>query len=160
MSMQARMILEILGRPKEHVADALKGLVEKIGKEKGVKILEKHIHEPLEVKDSKDLFTSFTELVLECDSISTFFGIVFAYMPANIELIEPTEITLKNEEFTLLASRIVQRLHNYDAIARKFLVENQMLKEKMGLPSAPEKEEKSSTKKKSKAKSSKKQKKK
>ena len=35
------MILEILGRPAEHVTEALKGIVEKIGAEKGVKLLKK-----------------------------------------------------------------------------------------------------------------------
>lgn len=132
--LQARLILEILGRPAEHVTEALKMIVEKISKEKGVKILEKNIHDPVAVKDARDLFTSFTEIVIECDSLSSFFGIVFAYMPANIELIEPLELNIRNDEFTALANRIIQRLHNYDAIARRLIVDNQELRKKLGIP--------------------------
>jgi hypothetical protein len=131
---QARLILEILGRPKEHVSEALKMIVDKISKEKGVRLVETQIHAPMPIKESTDLFTSFTEIVIECDTLSSFFGIVFAYMPANIEIMEPLDLQIRNDEFTALANRIIQRLHNYDAIARKLVVDNKMLREKLGIP--------------------------
>lgn len=131
---QARLILEILGRPKEHVTEALKMIADKISKEKGVKIIEKQIHPPVEVKEAKDLYAAFMEIVIECDTLSSFFGIVFAYMPANIEIMEPLNIEVRNDEFSALANRIIQRLHNYDAIARKLVVDNKILREKLGIP--------------------------
>lgn len=131
---QARLILEVIGRPAQNVTDALNALADRMAKEKGVKMLEKNIHPPVEVKEAKDLFTTFGEFLIECESMSVFFGIIFAYMPANIEIIRPDEILLRNSELTLVANKIIQRLHNYDAIARRLVVDNQQLRKQLGLP--------------------------
>ncbi len=135
---QARLILEILGRPASNVTEALNSIVAKIGAEKGARIVEKHMHEPLPVKDTKDLFSSFAEIIIECDSLSVFFGIVFAYMPSNIELLNPSNFTLQGAELSLIANRILGRLHNYDAIARRLVVDNTLLKQKLGIAPQPE----------------------
>mgnify|MGYP001603034729 CR=1 FL=1 len=59
------MILEILGKPADYVSGSLNELVNKLGEEKGVKILNKQLREPLPVKESKELFTTFAELEIE-----------------------------------------------------------------------------------------------
>lgn len=128
---QVTMILEILGRPKENVLKALQTLIERIASEKGAVIIEQTIHEPLPVKDSKDLFTSFSELTLELDSLSLFFGVMFAYMPANIELITPEKFTLTNSELSQLGNKLLQRLHDYDAIAKKMIYERDIFANKL-----------------------------
>ena len=56
------LIIEILGRPAEHVKESLNMLVVKLGSEKGVKIIDKKYHEPAPVENSKDLFTTFAEV--------------------------------------------------------------------------------------------------
>jgi len=128
---QARIILEILGRPKEHVLSALNSLIERLGRENGVLILEKTVHEPVELKDSKDLYTTFSELTLQIDSIIQYFGVLFAYMPANIEVIYPENITLNNADFNDLSMRLAQRLHDYDAIAKSMIMEKTILENKL-----------------------------
>jgi len=129
--LQANIILEILGRPQEHVTEALNGIVAKLGTEKGVKILDKTCHEPLPVQDSKDLFTSFAEVMLELDSLENYLLVLFGYMPANIELIAPEKITLSNIDLNDLGNKLVQRLHNYDAITKKVLVEHDIVLKKL-----------------------------
>lgn len=124
---QANVILEILGRPKEHITEALNNLINRLGTEKGTKIIEKTIHDPIEVENSKDLFTTFAEILVELDSLDSYFGLIFAYMPSNIEIIAPQKITLANTELNELASKIIHRLHDYDAIAKKAIIENQLL---------------------------------
>lgn len=133
---QARLILEIIGRPAQNIVDALNGLADRMAKEKGVKMLERTVHPPIQVQDPKanDLYTTFAELLIECDSTSTFFGVVFSYMPANIEIIKPEQIGLSNSDLTGIANRIIQRLHNYDAIARRLIVDNQAMRKQLGLP--------------------------
>jgi len=128
---EARVILEILGRPKEHILKALGDLVVKLSSEKGIRVLEQTIHEAVEVKDSKDLFTSFAEILLEFEGFSTYFGFMFAYMPANIEIISPEKVTLKSEEFNTLGNRLIQRLHDYDAIVKKAIYERNTLMERL-----------------------------
>ncbi len=128
---QANMILEILGRPQEHVKEALNALVTKLGSENGIKLLEKTHHEPIPVENSKDLFTAFAELTLELESLNNYFGIMFAYMPAHIELVQPEKITLGNIDLNELGNKLIQRLHDYDAITKKALVENEILVKKL-----------------------------
>ena len=129
--LQANMILEILGRPPEHVKESLSALVSKLGSENGIKVLEKTHHEPIPVENSKDLFTAFVELTLELESLNNYFGVLFAYMPAHIELIQPEKMTLGNIDLNELGNKLIQRLHDYDAITKKALVENEILAKKL-----------------------------
>ena len=128
---QANIILEILGRPKENVLSALQGLITKLGNEPGVKIIDHVIHPVIKVKDSKDLFTSFAELNLELNSMDNYFGILFAYMPSNIELVSPEQINLRNDELNILANKLAARLHDYDAIAKRMIAERNILVNKL-----------------------------
>ena len=129
--LQANLILEILGRPKEHLKGALNELVNKLGTEKGMKIIEKNLHEPIPVKESKDLFTTFAEILIELDSLENYFGLMFAYMPANFEIINPERIILSNVNLNDLMSKLIHRLHDYDAIAKRALIDNDILTKKL-----------------------------
>lgn len=129
--LQAQIILEILGRPPEHIAQALENLIKKLDSEKGISVTEKIMHEPTLVKDSKDLYTAFAEITLELDSITNYFAVLFGYMPSNIELIYPEEISLSNFDLNQLANQITQRLHSYDAITKKMMTERNMILEKL-----------------------------
>lgn len=126
-----RLVLEILGRPKEEVLKALSALVTRLGTEQGVSIKQQTLHEAVPVKDSKDLFTTFAEVELELDTISHFFMVVFGYMPAHIEIISPQNLEVANTAFTESANRIVHKLHDYDAIAKKMLYERNILLRKI-----------------------------
>jgi hypothetical protein len=124
---QANMILEIMGRPPEHLKEALNTLVVKLGSEKGVEILTKNYHEPKKIEDSEDLFTAFAELLIEFDELGNFFGVIFAYMPAHIEIIKPESIKLANSDLNDTGNTLIQRLHSYDAIAKKMIHEREFL---------------------------------
>lgn len=125
------IVIEILGRPKEHIKEALQSLVLRLGEEKGIKILDKTIHEPIPVKDTKDLFTTFAEVSLSLDSITNYFGVLFGYMPSHIELVNPEKLSLTNFDLNELGNKLVQRLHDYDAITKNVLVEKDMLLKKL-----------------------------
>ncbi len=128
---QANMVIEILGKPKDNVTFAINDLVKKLAVEKGVKIIEQTIHEPVKVKDSKDLFTTFAEIVAEFDSVSTYLLISFAYLPSNVDLISPEKITMTNQDLTFLGNKIIQRVHEYDAIVKNTLMERDIILKKL-----------------------------
>lgn len=124
---QSSFILEILGRPVEHVKEALNTLVLKLGSEKGINIIDKEIHEPVLVENSKDLFTSFADVQLEIDSLEKYFAVLFAYMPSNVEITSPPNLTLSNAILNELGNSLIQRLHQYDAIAKSSIAEREFL---------------------------------
>jgi len=125
--LQINAIIEILGRPKDHIKTAIGELIDRLSKERGVKLIEKTIHEPKEIENKKDLFTTFAEISLELDSLNSFFGILFAYMPSNIEVISPENIEIKNTELNELGNKLIARLHDYDAITKKVIIERNMV---------------------------------
>jgi len=130
---QVNLIFEILGRPPEHIKEALNTLVIKMGSEKGVKLLSKTYHEPKKVEDPKahDLYTAFAEVSLELDSMGDYFKIIFTYMPANIELVSPESISFNNFELNELSNALLQRLHNYDALTKNVVFERDMFAKKL-----------------------------
>jgi hypothetical protein len=131
MALQVQIVIEILGRPAEHVKKAIDVVLERLDAEKGVTILGKTIHDPVLTKDSKDLYTAFAEVDLELKSIENYFALVFAYMPSHIELISPKEINISNFDLSEIANRLTQRLHSYDAITKKIIIERNILLSKL-----------------------------
>lgn len=125
--MKVHIMVEILGRPPQNVKEALQNISTRIGAEKGVKVLSKEIHEPIEVPDAKDLYTSFVDMDLEIDDLQAYLNILFTYMPSNIEFISPESIELKNTFMNELSHAISQRLHHYDAIAKQMLNEKEII---------------------------------
>jgi len=124
---QVSMILEILGKPKERVSEALETMSVKLGSEKGVKLLNKKIHEPVKMESSKTLFTAFSELQVEFDEIGDLFQVLFSYMPANVEIIKPEKLSFTNADLNEISNALLQRLHNYDTISKRVLVERSTL---------------------------------
>lgn len=122
-TVQARMILEVLGRPKEHVASALTLLVEKLGKEPGITLQGADMHDPVKAKESTELFTTYAEVLLEAQSLHHLFALLFTYLPANVEIIKPTDIIVKNDFLNGFANTLVQRLHTYEAITKRLLTD-------------------------------------
>jgi len=129
--LQVNIVIEILGRPKEHVVEALNSLIEKLGGENGIKIIKKTIHEPIQVKESNDLFTSFSEATLELDNLYNYFGLLFGYMPSHIEIVHPEKIPLTNFDLNDFGNKLIQRLHEYDAITKRAMVEKNIIIEKL-----------------------------
>jgi len=130
-NIQANLILEILGRPVEHIKQALTELTENLEKEKGVKVVNKKLHEPVPIKEAQSLFTAFAEIEAEFETIESYLGVLFAYMPAHTEIIQPEKLPLSNTDLNELANTVLVRLHNYDAVTKKVLNERLFLIEKI-----------------------------
>ena len=120
---KAHLVIEILGRPAEHIKKALFDLLLKLKEEKGISLIDQKVHEPVLAPNSKDLFTTFTEVSVELDSLANYFGIIFAYMPSHIEITNPEKIQMSNYDLNELGNILVQRLHHYDAITKSTLFE-------------------------------------
>ena len=129
--LQVVLVIEIMGRPADHVKEALNTLVVKLGSEKGVKLLEKKYNDPVPIKDSDDLFTAFAEVTAELENMGNYFGIIFGYMPSHIEIINPEKFSLSNFDLNDLGNKLIARLHSYDAIAKNVVAERNFLLERV-----------------------------
>jgi hypothetical protein len=128
---KAALIIEILGKPKEHLTDSLNKIIEQIDNEKGVGVYEKKVYEPKELEGQKGFYTSFAEVQVEVEEIAHLIILMFKYMPANVEVIEPELIALTNNGWADIINELTRRLHGYDEIARVLQIQNQQLKNKL-----------------------------
>ena len=127
----AMVVVEVMGRPKEHLVKTLEEIRDKISEEKGMKVLESNIKEPVLVKDKKDLFTSFAEIEVELDQIQFLSILAFKYMPSHLEIISPENIRVSNNEYADTLSEILRRLHKYDELLRVIQMEKKILEKKL-----------------------------
>jgi hypothetical protein len=121
-NLKVHLIVEILGRPADNVTEALQTITTRIGSEDGVEILSKNYNDPRPIENS-DLFTAFVDIEAELKNLDTYFQITFTYLPAHIEIVYPEKIDFSNNDFNLWGNKIIQKLHEYDAVAKRLVVE-------------------------------------
>lgn len=126
----AFIIIEVLGRPPEHLKETLKKISEDISKEKGIKITRQDVKEPTLIANQKDLYSSFIEIDIDAENIMSLLLVLFKYMPAHIEIISPEEITLTNNNLNEMLNEITRRLHGYEEIVRLLQIEKTKIEKK------------------------------
>ncbi len=127
-------IFEMIGRPEKHIKEVMEKLLITLSEEKNIEVIEKKTHKPKKIEKEElqgELFSCFSEVELETESLSDLLRIVFAYMPSHVEVICPDELILKNFEVTDVLSEIVRRLHQYDAIAKKLSMDKMILENQL-----------------------------
>ncbi len=136
---RARVMFEMIGRPKEHLKKAMADLITVIGKENAVVILNSKIHEPKkiekEIKEKNkyegEMFSTFAEVELELPEIMNVFGLCFRYLPSHVEIISPQDFNLQNLDISFTANEIINRIHHYDSIAKTMLMQNSILSKRI-----------------------------
>ncbi|MEK6757492.1 MAG: hypothetical protein AABX88_00035 [Nanoarchaeota archaeon] len=125
------LIIDVIGRPPEHLTETLNNIVKKIDEEKGVKVIEKRLGEPKEIEKQKGFFTNFVDIEIELEEILYLAVLMFKYMPAHVEVISPELIALTNNGWNDIFNELTRRLHGYDEIARILQVEKSILEKKL-----------------------------
>ena len=74
----AKFIIEILGRPPEHLESSLNDLIDRLGTEKGIKVVNKSFGKPKPVEKVENLWTAFADVELNFETLSHFFNTIMA----------------------------------------------------------------------------------
>jgi hypothetical protein len=125
------LIVEVLGKPKEYLTDSLNKIIQQIDKEKGVVVEAKEVHEPKELENKKGFYTAFADIHVEVEEIRYLMVLMFKYMPAHIEIVEPELIALTNHGWGDIINELTRRLHGYDEIARVLQLQNQQFRKEL-----------------------------
>lgn len=125
------LIFEIIGKPPEYIIETLEDLIKQMNEEKGVKVVNKKINEPVVLQENKEFYTTFAEVDLEVEEIYQLAIIMFKYMPAHIEILEPDTIELSNNGWTDILSELTRRLHGYDEVAKVMQLQNAQLQRQL-----------------------------
>jgi len=132
MGIRVLLIFEVLGRPPEHIKQALEKVIETLGEIKGLKIIRKEFHEPKLIDDekakAKNLYTAFAEVEADVETLNLVFGIVVKMLPAHVEILKPDELRLKNFDLSSVLGELAMNIHRYDDIAKAIMMErNKMI---------------------------------
>ncbi|MBW3003327.1 hypothetical protein KY337_02090 [Candidatus Woesearchaeota archaeon] len=111
-----RAIMEVLGKPKEHVDTTMKSLVNQIKALGDFKVVESFVSE---TKEQEHLFSSFAELEIEANKMSQLIGFCFDFMPSSIEIISPDELKLTASDMSDLLTDLQAKLHDGDMVTKK-----------------------------------------
>ncbi len=131
MVILTRIIIEIVGSPKEHTSKVLETVLNKLKGENGVKVVKEDVGESQELQELKGFWSTFADLEIEVDGLERLLDICFDYMPSSIEIIEPQRLEVDVQHMTNLINDMLTRLHDYNMVIKNIHAENILLKKKL-----------------------------
>lgn len=108
---RARVIIEMLGSPKDHLTKTLKEYIAQLRKDKTVQVLKEDFAEP---QDRDGLFAQFVELELWFKDVHHLLAFCFDAMPSSVEVIEPQDMHIDGRELQNFLNDLQSRLHTVD----------------------------------------------
>ncbi|MBI2151416.1 hypothetical protein HYU21_01675 [Candidatus Woesearchaeota archaeon] len=126
-----RTIIEVLGKPQEHVEATMKDYVDKLKADKHYKILKEEFAE-IKKQEKEELWATFTELEIEIKDVGKLLNFCFDYMPSMLEVIEPAQLTLSDGDISMFLNDLQAKLHGIDMVAKQVKAESDIVQKNMG----------------------------
>lgn len=123
-----RAILEILGKPADHVETTIQSLLRQIKAMKEFKVKESFVSD---AKEQEHLYSIFAEIELETASISNLIGFCFDFMPSSIEILAPEKVALSASDMSDFLTDLQAKLHQGDMVTKKLNSVNIFLRRNM-----------------------------
>lgn len=121
---KARVIVEVVGKPEEHVKKALGIVIDKIKTQKGLKILTEKSYKP---KHVEPFFSTFAEIDIEFADPNLIVGFCYDFMPSSLDILEPDNIVLNSKELAGILNDLLTRLHSVNMSVANYSAENEIL---------------------------------
>lgn len=125
-----RAVVEVLGKPKEHVDSTLKGYLKKLKENSRYEIVQEDLAE-LKQHEESELWMAFAELEIKAAGVAEIIDFCFDYMPSLIEIIEPEELRLDSLTTSSFLNDMQAKLHGVDMIAKQMKMENQLINQSL-----------------------------
>jgi len=107
----AKVIIEMLGAPKEHLENTLRLVLQRFREEQDVQLISGQVHKP---KEKDKLFSCFAELDANLKDFKAVARICFDYMPSSIEILSPTTFKRPSAEIASFINDMLTLLHQID----------------------------------------------
>lgn len=131
VKVEARFIIQIAGKPVEHVQKALEKVKENLLNEKELcNVIECEIVEP-ELGEEEDLYSGFLDLEVKFSSIKKVLEFITDYSPSSVEIIEPKELKLDANDFTEVLNDISSKILKFQMESRTYKGHANMLARKL-----------------------------
>lgn len=123
-------ILEILGKPKEHVEKTIRDYVQKLRDDDAYVVLSEKFSEAEEQEESK-MWSAFVELEMLCKGLESVVRFCFEYMPSSIEIDKPDRMEVSSTITNRTFNDLMARLHKVDMIVKQLKNENDFLRQNL-----------------------------
>ncbi len=120
----AKVILEILGAPKEHVEESLKSYVENLRKEKNFDIINEEFAKP---EPQKELFSAFAEIDIWFKSPVALLDFCFDSLPSSVEIMKPTSLKMESTDLSNLLNDLQAKLHQTEMVVKTFKAQQEVM---------------------------------
>lgn len=120
-----RIVLELIGKPKDHVDKTIKEYVKKIEDNPNYEVIKKEIAKTK--KYQGEMFSTFAELEILFKNVQSIHYFCFDYMPASIEILEPDKLSYDAHEITGVINEFQSRLHSLDMALKEMRQINENL---------------------------------
>lgn len=87
----ARIIIEVLGAPKEHVEGAVQIVVDRVHKTKDAEVVSENTYE---AEEKGKLFVTFSELEIWFHNLDTLSNFLFEFTPSSVEILQPQQLSM------------------------------------------------------------------
>ena len=127
---RSNVVLEVYGKPKEHIEKAIRMYLDKIKSDDNkISIIQEKIHDAAEQKEG--FFSTFAELDMVSEDLPTLIGFCFDYMPSSVEIVAPEKMDMSQREITHLINDLQAKLHSIDMALKTTKTENEFLRRNM-----------------------------
>lgn len=116
------VVFELVGKPKEHIEKTIRLYIENIKKDTRIKIIQEEYAEVIEHEDG--MFSTFVETEMIIESLDVLNWLCVNFMPASIEIIEPSNLTFEARNLTGWFNDILSKLHEVSNNYRMALAGN------------------------------------
>lgn len=122
-----RTVLEVIGKPKEHVDASLKGYIKQLKENKRYLVVKEEFAD-LKKQEDSDFWMVFAEMEVWTENLNDLANFCFDYMPSLIEIIRPGELEMSDIDLSSFLNDLQAKLHGIDMIAKQLKLENDNLK--------------------------------
>ncbi len=136
--LHCRAVIELIGKPKEHIERTIKEYIEKLKKEVDIEVVEAKVAEVKHMETGakqeemiKDLWATFAEVEMVVRGPMTLTYFCLNYMPASLEILGPENVKYTGDELTEFFNDLQARLHQVDMIAKQMKTEVMFLRKTM-----------------------------
>ena len=126
-----RAIMEVLGKPKEHIEQALKDYLQQLKQDQRYKVVYEEVAET-KPQENSELWVTFAELEIQVQGLEDITSFCFDYMPSVVEILEPASLTMTDVQLTQTFNDLQAKLHQVDMVAKQVKIENDILKKSTG----------------------------
>ena len=128
MEIQFKAIIEILGKPKEHVETTMENVMTELEKKEGITVVDKEV---AKIKELENFFSTYADLELKVADMDKLIDFCFDFLPSSVDILEPEKFDLDSKKLSDFFNDLLAKLHQQSMIIRNLHAENTLMKQQL-----------------------------